>query len=72
MSTPKKCQPIESKYIAPGYGCCQCQTYNGNQRTHCKHCNHERCDKPDVLRVVVETPNGIAIVPVKSNSKEKN
>ena len=31
--------------LAPGWGCCNCRTFNGDQRAECKHCKHKRCDK---------------------------
>lgn len=42
-----KCEPVEHPNIMPGWGCCQCRTYNGIQRNACKHCGHERCDEPE-------------------------
>ncbi len=27
----------------PGWGCCQCRTYNGFQRYVCKSCSHPAC-----------------------------
>jgi len=27
----------------PGWGCCQCGTYNGYQRSRCKICCHPHC-----------------------------
>ncbi len=39
-----RCFPVEaSKYIEGGIGCCQCRTYNGTQRTHCRNCGHKLC-----------------------------
>ena len=29
--------------VLPGWGCCQCRTYNGLQRSRCKICGHECC-----------------------------
>jgi hypothetical protein len=40
----KRCEPVESKRIMPGWICCECRTYNGEQRTECKWCKHLRCD----------------------------
>lgn len=37
------CTLILSKYVLPGWGCCQCHTYNGLQRKACKHCRHKPC-----------------------------
>lgn len=44
MSDFKVCKAIESEALAPGWGCCMCRTYNGNQRKECKTCEHKRCD----------------------------
>jgi hypothetical protein len=27
----------------PGWGCCQCNTYNSFVHLNCRHCGHERC-----------------------------
>lgn len=43
----KKCQKISGDYIMPGWGCCKCRTYNGEQRSHCKVCQHPRCDNSE-------------------------
>lgn len=51
----EKCKPMETPLVGPGWGCCKCRTYNGNQsgalvpafyttRSECKHCGHLRCD----------------------------
>lgn len=33
--------------IVPGWGCCQCRSYNGLQRHTCRVCNHRCCvEKP--------------------------
>lgn len=43
-----RCTPIEHRGLMPGWGCCVCRTYNGEQRERCKHCDHARCDlKPE-------------------------
>lgn len=44
----KKCIPIEHANLMPGWGCCQCNTYNGNHREKCKFCEHVRCYFPKV------------------------
>jgi hypothetical protein len=41
-----KCKAIDHPNLMPGWGCCKCRTYNGNQRVECKQCQHERCDIP--------------------------
>lgn len=38
------CQAISHPSLQPGWGCCQCRTYNGEQRHVCKVCKHQRCD----------------------------
>jgi len=39
------CKPLEDiPYLAPGWGCCKCNVYNGKQREVCKSCGHKRCD----------------------------
>lgn len=42
---PKRCKDIKHPNLAPGWGCCNCRTYNGEQFEDCKHCGHLRCDK---------------------------
>lgn len=39
--------------LAPGWGCCNCRTYNGNQRPECKLCGHTRCDHPAIKKILV-------------------
>ena len=40
----EKCKVIgPSDVLLPGWGCCQCRTYNGLQRDFCKRCGHECC-----------------------------
>jgi hypothetical protein len=39
-----RCTKIEHPNLQPGWGCCVCRHYNGNQRQECKACNHKRCD----------------------------
>ena len=43
--TTPKCKEIKHPNLAPGWGCCNCRTYNGEQFEDCKHCGHKRCDK---------------------------
>lgn len=41
----KRCFPLPPHpNVMPSWGCCNCRTLNGNQRTECKHCKHKRCD----------------------------
>jgi hypothetical protein len=38
------CEEIPgSRHLSPGWGCCQCHTYNGETRATCKACSHRRC-----------------------------
>ncbi len=45
------CKPIDVPHVTPGWGCCNCYkeiggaVYNGEQRSHCKRCGHQRCDR---------------------------
>lgn len=42
---PKRCMPVEANlYQEEGWGCHKCSTYNGEQRSACRQCAHERCD----------------------------
>ncbi len=51
-----QCKAIENiPNLQDGWGCCNCRTYNGNQRTECKSCNHSRCDKPATKKILVVT-----------------
>lgn len=44
------CKAVEGSHVAPGWGCCACRKrngagiYNGEARSVCKVCGHERCD----------------------------
>lgn len=40
----KRCEPVGTARLAQGWGCCRCRTYNGEQRSICRACRHERCD----------------------------
>ncbi len=41
----KRCMPVEANlYQEEGWGCHECSTYNGVQRSVCRQCGHERCD----------------------------
>lgn len=47
------CQYVEGDYVTPGFGCCQCKTYNGLQRVVCKNCGRKPCSivvPPHVLK----------------------
>jgi len=38
------CKSLEDiPHLAPGWGCCQCNIYNGIQRGQCRVCGHSRC-----------------------------
>ncbi len=39
------CEAIAHPNLQPGWGCCNCRGFNGDQRQSCRHCNHNRCDK---------------------------
>jgi len=41
------CKPIDVPHVAPGWGCCKCNTYNSVHREKCKICNHEQCGISD-------------------------
>ena len=45
-----------------GWGCCGCNTYNGEHREKCKYCSHQRCDirkaRPSVVAFKV-APEGL-------------
>jgi len=48
----KRCFPLPPHpNVMPSWGCCNCRTLNGNQRTECKHCKHNRCDKDPANQV---------------------
>ena len=40
----KRCIALSHPNLMPGWGCCVCRTYNGDQRHECKSCGHKRCD----------------------------
>ena len=55
---PKRCMPVEAnRYQEEGWRCCECSTYNGEQRSACRQCKHECCDD------VVSPPPGDPGVP---------
>jgi|GEM_PF-1995779 len=70
----ERCFRIEAtRHLEEGWGCCGCSTYNGVQRTHCRHCGHPRCGAvitpapaagpaPQVPAQAVETPEGMTHV----------
>lgn len=37
------CKHIRAEFVVPGWGCCQCQCYNGYQREVCRNCGHVPC-----------------------------
>jgi hypothetical protein len=39
------CALILMEGVLPGWGCCQCRTYNGLQRPFCKICGHDCCEE---------------------------
>ncbi|KKK66619.1 hypothetical protein LCGC14_2962280 [marine sediment metagenome] len=41
----ERCMPVEANlYQERGWGCHKCSIYNGEQRSACRQCGHERCD----------------------------
>jgi len=51
MTRRERCERLEaSQFIEEGWVCHLCDTYNGAQRSVCRHCDHERCD------IVVPSP----------------
>lgn len=38
-----KCEAVGGPHLMPGWACCRCNVYNGEQRTACKNCHHEKC-----------------------------
>ena len=41
----ERCMPVEANlYQETGWGCHKCSIYNGEQRSACRQCGHERCD----------------------------
>lgn len=67
MDKEKKCQVIDHPNIQKGWGCCSCNIFNGDQRTHCKNCNHARCFFPKVI--IENTENVMEDVPPLDKSK---
>ena len=67
MSETKCCQPFDHPSFAPSWVCGKCKPpcLNGNQRTVCKVCAHQRCDDPSVRIVPIKEEGGILFVPVK-------
>ena len=37
------CKHVRGSFLVPGWGCCQCRSYNGYQRPLCRYCNHPHC-----------------------------
>jgi hypothetical protein len=37
------CRHVRASHVLPGWGCCQCHTYNGYQREACWNCGHVPC-----------------------------
>lgn len=55
MSSSLQCQYVESEYVLPGWGCCQCHVYNGAWRRVCKACKHPVCIEMSVEKVTEST-----------------
>lgn len=43
MSEERRCGHVRLEHVVPGWGCCQCRTYNGYQREACRACGHRAC-----------------------------
>lgn len=72
MSGEKKtCFAINHPNLAPSWGCHECRTMNGNQRSECKQCGHVRCDNPAEIIVPIREEGGIRMVPVKQQADKK-
>ena len=55
--TVDRCFPIEgTRNIEPGWGCCECATYNGLQRAQCRNCGHARCGGATVTPAPAQPP----------------
>jgi len=37
------CTKVTADYVAPGWGCCKCHTYNRAHRALCKDCGEHTC-----------------------------
>lgn len=68
----KKCTPFENEYMAPSWVCCKCTpaTLNGNNRSECKECGHQRCDAPAAMRTIIKEEDGIRIVLVRPRGEK--
>jgi len=43
---PKRCFMLPPHpNLVSGWACCNCRTFNADERHECKWCNHNRCDK---------------------------
>jgi hypothetical protein len=62
----KKCKPMNHPNLVDGWVCCQCPTFNGNQRDDCKWCGHTRCDNPAVKRIPIMDEGGVHLVPINA------
>ena len=69
MKERKICEVIDVPGVLIGWGCHCCNTYNGDQRNACKHCGHERCDKPAVKHIPVQEKDGIRIMKIPTQPK---
>lgn len=68
------CKAVNIPGMFPGWGCCKCRTYNGDQRDGCKNCNHPRCDSPVMKKIPILEKDGVRVlnvpvVPVPSKDK---
>lgn len=66
------CQKIGSENVAPGWICCKCKIYNGEQRAECKQCKHARCAVEEIATKVASVSGEIpaeVLAPLFENLK---
>ena len=66
------CQTINTQYVAPGWGCCQCHTYNGAGRIKCKACGHEPCGIAPAVLAALRQAERQLLGPMDYKTREKN
>ena len=78
MSEQKKtCQGFSHPNLAGNWwGCCQCNTANGDIRFECKQCGHPRCgEKPKTVLIPYQKEDGTIVlqeVKLPKDDKEMN
>lgn len=52
------CKYIDGTNLAPGWGCCACQTYNALEAEYCKWCRQPKCRplQPDPIMGALPVP----------------